>query len=78
MGEFDPNGDLMDPKDPYLYWLIPILKEPVPVIQPPQHQPFGPAIRHRDVSVADFLEIHRHLKTGRFKTAVDAIPDGKK
>jgi hypothetical protein len=25
-GEFTPDGELKNPQDPYLYWLIPIIK----------------------------------------------------
>jgi hypothetical protein len=28
MGEFDPDGTLLDPGDPLLYWVVPILREP--------------------------------------------------
>jgi hypothetical protein len=28
LGEFDEEGNLVDPRDPFLYWLVPILKVP--------------------------------------------------
>jgi hypothetical protein len=28
MGEFDPDGTLLDPGDPLIYWVVPILREP--------------------------------------------------
>jgi hypothetical protein len=30
MGEFDPDGELLDPGDPLLYWVVPIYREPRP------------------------------------------------
>jgi hypothetical protein len=27
MGEFDGNGRLLDPEDPFLYWLLPMVRE---------------------------------------------------
>jgi hypothetical protein len=49
-GEFDRDGNLKDPNDPLLYWLIPILK-----IQ----QPAGGEV------VCDFLAIHAGSEHGR-------------
>jgi hypothetical protein len=28
MGEFNPQGEMIDPKDPFLYFLLPITREP--------------------------------------------------
>ncbi len=30
VGEFDPEGTLLDPGDPMLYWVVPIIREPSP------------------------------------------------
>ena len=30
MGDYDADGKLLDPEDPMLYWLVPILPKPVP------------------------------------------------
>jgi hypothetical protein len=27
-GQYDPEGRLMDPSDPLLYWIVPIVREP--------------------------------------------------
>jgi hypothetical protein len=63
-GEFDAEGNLKDPKDPYLYWLIPIAKEPVHVSR--IGGVFLPRLGHEageDEPVVNFLERHARLKT---------------
>jgi len=30
VGDYDPNGKLLDPLDPMLYWIVPIIREPLP------------------------------------------------
>ena len=65
LGEFDGDGKLVDEKDPFLYWYIPILK--VPTKYPENGPKVGgmgaPAIRARDVApqdgfLLDGLELH--------------------
>ena len=73
LGDYDADGNLKDPNDPYLYWLIPVLKEPIPVEKVTAgnfNRQFRPAIggdagRHEE-QIADFLEVHLRLPTGRF------------
>jgi hypothetical protein len=65
-GEFDQDGNLKDPNDPYLYWLIPILK--VEQTPPPAGArpglPAGPARPGAGAKVRDFVEIHARLRKG--------------
>ncbi len=65
LGEFDGDGNLVDEKDPFLYWYLPILK--VPTRYPDHEQKVGgmgaPAIRARDIAprdgfLLDGLELH--------------------
>jgi hypothetical protein len=44
-GEFDKDGNLLDADDPFLYWLIPIIREPLP----------GDSKKMR---VVDYVKIH--------------------
>jgi hypothetical protein len=46
-GEFDPEGNLLDPKDPFLYWYVPMVvvhkdwparRGILPLLEPP---PYG-------------------------------------
>ena len=74
MGDFDAGGKLKDPNDPYLYWLIPILKEPVPRKAGFFQAGIGRRAGLDEEMASDFLEIHRKLKTWRFDNRVN-IPD---
>jgi hypothetical protein len=76
-GEFTLDGRLKDPADPYLYWLIPIVKVPVPVgggggfrvrigRQAPQEE-----------KVMNYLEEHIKLESKIADSALDSpIPGG--
>jgi hypothetical protein len=70
LGDFTADGELKDPNDPYLYWLIPIVKEPIPIDKRRVfNAPFAGEL------ATDFLERHRRLPTGRFKNHTLNIPD---
>jgi hypothetical protein len=53
-GEFDTDGQLVHPNDPLLYWLIPIVYEPVGQI-PPWHTP---ASHPQEYRIIDGLKEH--------------------
>jgi hypothetical protein len=57
-GEFDHDGNLKDPKDPYLYWLIPILK----IATSDGVAPSGasPAELHQEVY--DYVAVHTAMR----------------
>ncbi len=56
-GEFDPDGNLKDPQDPFLYWLIPILREDKPSVF---RAGVGAARKadRRDYEIKDYFKIH--------------------
>jgi hypothetical protein len=58
-GEFTPEGNLKDPTDPFLYWLIPHYRQVQPVFDP--RYPESP-IMIREVTVNGMAE-HVRLKT---------------
>jgi len=82
LGDHDAEGTLKDPNDPYLYWLIPILKEPIPVQKVnagmfnQQFRPLGPGGFEGQDRIANFLDVHLWLKTGRFGQpgAIPGVP----
>jgi hypothetical protein len=53
-GEFDADGNLKDPNDPYLYWLIPILK--AAVVTDPR-----PGAKPRE-EIQDYVAVHASLR----------------
>jgi hypothetical protein len=53
MGEFDPQGQLIDPNDPYLYWVIPSVR----LRRPDDPDP--------DPDTLEFVEKHAHLAPGK-------------
>jgi hypothetical protein len=71
-GEFTPEGTLIDPQDPYLYWLIPIVKTYDPAgfragkLRPAQ---LGD---EQHLVILDLLEVHAELSN---KRPSDALPD---
>jgi hypothetical protein len=71
-GEYDKEGNLLDPTDPYLYWLIPIIKGKV------SRGPFRPGARLEtegdDSGVADYLEFHVKLPTNRLPRDQPPLP----
>jgi hypothetical protein len=79
LGDFDENGALKDPTDPYLYWLIPIVEHPIPIDK--EMPSFRPGVGHMIgpgvPRAADFLERHRQLRTGRFNASAANIPEGR-
>jgi hypothetical protein len=56
VGKYDRDGNLLDPKDPFLYWYLPIMK--VPTIYPQQ----GAILTHPDwtgpMKLLNCVEIH--------------------
>jgi len=67
MGEYDADGKIKDPEDPYLYWLIPSVRYNV---KPGYKGPFGigpdgPIGMERDPAEFPFLEKHVTLPTRR-------------
>jgi uncharacterized membrane protein HdeD (DUF308 family) len=58
MGKYDPDGRLLDPEDPFLFWHVPIIRVP-------KHYPDGEmflfshwASKDEPSKVIDFVEIH--------------------
>ena len=69
-GEFDARGQLKDPKDPYLYWLIPILKdEKATRGQTPGGSSWN---TQKETRVWDFLQVHAEVEAG--PGAFDPVP----
>jgi hypothetical protein len=59
-GEFDRDGNLKNPHDPFLYWIIPIIREPKPGGIP---NPFLPgeakeAPDFEDLELKDYTKVH--------------------
>jgi hypothetical protein len=66
MGEYDAEGGLKDPKDPYLYWLIPSLRLNPARTGPrgePLVEPDGSFVFERDPEPFPYLEKHVKLHT---------------
>src|SRR5262249_52448964 len=69
MGEFDTEGNLRNPNDPLLYWLVPILyvpKKPVPDYYTPKDHP-------DDYKLFDSVEKH-----SGFRAPIKNYPESKK
>jgi hypothetical protein len=64
-GEFDTAGHLKNPRDPYLYWLIPILKDGATDAS-------SRTDLHQEARVCDFLQVHAEIP-GR-PDASDSVP----
>ncbi|MBL8794315.1 MAG: hypothetical protein JNM56_10455 [Planctomycetia bacterium] len=63
-GEFTKNGDLKDPNDPFLYWLIPIFKEPrTPPPTDLKNLNLPPVASSGGYLIRDCLETHARMKT---------------
>jgi hypothetical protein len=75
-GEFTPDGKLINPDDPFLYWLIPIVTAPGP---DPRFSTHGIGRQRRQENepefVIDYLEHHARLVSpNRRQPPADAIP----
>jgi hypothetical protein len=65
-GEYDVNGKLLDADDPFLYWLIPILRKPGPVLKTGgPFRPWVPGSGTETELVANFFERHLQLPLHR-------------
>ena len=61
-GEFDAEGNLLDSRDPMLYWLVPILYKTDSMTQKKDAKiPYNPA------NYRDFVEVHAGSKHGAFQ-----------
>ena len=79
-GEFTPDGELLNPHDPYLYWLIPIIRTYDPIafragklrLDDAQKKHEGKAV------IVDLLEEHVRLAARSSGDAkIDPIPGGQ-
>ena len=77
MGEFDADGKLKDPNDPYLYWLIPILPKQV-AMRAERRVGFAPGVGRQNINgqveVVDYFEVHKNLKPRRVEPDDDKVP----
>jgi hypothetical protein len=75
-GEYNPDGKLIDPEDPYLYWVIPIVRKPR-APSPDLASLMNPS-RNDEGEVIDYVERHARMETSlpksRFPTPVDEQP----
>lgn len=63
-GEFDADGKLKNPEDPYLYWLIPIVNKNNPRLSSGEAVELDTkAALHQDDDILDCMEIHTRLPT---------------
>jgi hypothetical protein len=62
-GEFDKDGTLKDPKDPFLYWLIPIIWVPKDRAQPLFQIQHKPDPEHYELK--DYTKVQANLKTNK-------------
>jgi hypothetical protein len=76
-GEFTADGTLKNPQDPYLYWLIPIVKtRDVAAFRAGILRPFDPA-QEDNLEIIDLLEEHAQLTTeSTTNPKLDPIPGG--
>lgn len=77
-GEFTPEGKLMNPQDPYLYWLIPIVKTYDPAgFRAGKLRPARPD-EEAHLKLLDLLEVHAELPSRRSSGALpDFVPGGQ-
>jgi hypothetical protein len=61
-GEFDKDGNLKDPTDPFLYWLIPIMWVPKDRAQP-RMIPIDRKPNPEEFEIVDFTKVHANIKT---------------
>lgn len=57
MGEFHPDGTLVDPNDPFLYWLIPIYRDP----EDQQFRSLTPGVQ-KTWPLRNYLDVHAGVK----------------
>jgi hypothetical protein len=62
-GEYDPEGNLKEPQDPFLYWLIPILKKEKSNVFRSGVGAAGRKPDPRDVELKDYVKIHAGDRT---------------
>ncbi|MBY0523997.1 MAG: hypothetical protein K2R98_11395 [Gemmataceae bacterium] len=65
-GEFTKDGELMDPDDPFLYWLIPIYAWPQGAKPPDPFEDVTPGMMYLEagpVEVIDFMKTHEKIPT---------------
>jgi hypothetical protein len=63
VGEFDSDGNMLDPEDPFLYWVIPIVAVPR---EPQGHFRVNvPPQGKVDLEIRDYLEVHAKSPTVR-------------
>lgn len=76
-GEFTAEGKLKDPQNPYLYWLIPIVKTHDPdAFRAGMLRPYDAAERH-ELKIVDCLEQHARLPTENpTEPTPDFVPGG--
>lgn len=60
-GDFTAAGELRNPTDPYLYWLIPILRDNSKFINPANKQVMPPDPNDPDEGLMNYLEMHARL-----------------
>jgi uncharacterized membrane protein HdeD (DUF308 family) len=56
MGKYDLDGKLLDPKDPFLFWHLPLVKLPKRYPEPGTHMAIAP--QPGPQKLVDFVEIH--------------------
>ena len=56
MGKYDIDGKLLDPKDPFLYWHLPIVNLPRRYPEPGTQLAIGP--QQGPQKLVNFVEIH--------------------
>jgi hypothetical protein len=78
-GEFTPDGQLINPHDPYLYWLIPIVKTFDPAaFRAGRLRVNEPSPDRPDAVIVDLLEEHVRLPArGPGDSKLDPIPGGQ-
>jgi hypothetical protein len=63
-GEYDADGNLKNPEDPYLYWLIPLVNKNNPRLSSGEMVELDTkAALHQDEHILDCMEIHTRLPT---------------